>query len=445
MKRIFRTWWPLAGSWMLMSLELPALIAIVARLPEPEINLAAYSGIVFPLALLFESSIIMLLAASTALSKDWASYQLIRRFMMTASAILTGVHILVVYTPLYYLIARDIMGQPEEIIAAGRLGLMIMTPWTWSIAYRRFNQGVLIRFGHSRTIGIGTVVRLSTNVLVLSIGYLAGNIPGVAVATSAVIAGVLSEAIFIGIVVRPVITRQVKIVPPLADPLTWKGFYAFYTPLVLTALMSLLALPIGSAALSRMPQDIESLATWGVISGLMFLFRSPALAYNEVVVALLDEQKSYSNLRRFTAWLAGCTTLAILVFLVTPLTEFWFTSVMYLSPELQILALSSIWLALPLPALAALQSWYQGALLQSHRTRGITEAVVLYLGMNILTLTIGVIWGQVAGIYIGVFSLLISTIAQTAWLGYRGRPALRAAQRRDLGVDSLSSGVMIAE
>ena len=97
---IFRTWWPLAASWMLMSLELPAVSAIIARLPYPTINLAAYGGIVFPISLIIEAPIIMLLAASTALSKDYASYQKLRRFMMLAGGSLTLLHILVAFTPL---------------------------------------------------------------------------------------------------------------------------------------------------------------------------------------------------------------------------------------------------------------------------------------------------------------------------------------------------------
>jgi hypothetical protein len=52
LKKIFSTWWPLALSWFLMALELPALSAVIARLPNPKINLAAYGGIVFPLALM---------------------------------------------------------------------------------------------------------------------------------------------------------------------------------------------------------------------------------------------------------------------------------------------------------------------------------------------------------------------------------------------------------
>ena len=78
---IFKVWLPLAASWLLMGMELPVLSAIVARLARPEINLAAYGGIVFPLALIIEAPVIMLLAASTALSKDWASYKKLYNYM----------------------------------------------------------------------------------------------------------------------------------------------------------------------------------------------------------------------------------------------------------------------------------------------------------------------------------------------------------------------------
>jgi len=101
---IFRTWWPLAASWMLMSLELPAVSATIARLPNPKISLAAYGGLVFPIALIIEAPVIMLLAASTVLSKDYASYQKLRRFMMLAGGSLTLLHILVAFTPLYYVV-----------------------------------------------------------------------------------------------------------------------------------------------------------------------------------------------------------------------------------------------------------------------------------------------------------------------------------------------------
>src|SRR3990172_12897385 len=106
---------------------------------------------------------IMLLSASTAVCKDWDSYRKVFRFMMVVSAGLTLIHLGVAFTPLYDLVARSLLGAPEEIIEPGRLGLQIMLPWSWAIAYRRFHQGVLIRFDHSNTVGIGTTIRLCSN------------------------------------------------------------------------------------------------------------------------------------------------------------------------------------------------------------------------------------------------------------------------------------------
>ena len=39
-----------------MGLEGPAISAVVSRLAEPTINLAAFGGVVFPIALLVEAS-----------------------------------------------------------------------------------------------------------------------------------------------------------------------------------------------------------------------------------------------------------------------------------------------------------------------------------------------------------------------------------------------------
>ena len=418
---IFTTWWPLALSWFFMALELPALSAIIARLAEPKINLAAYGGIVFPLALIIEAPIIMLLAASTALSKDWKSYQKIRRFMHTTSAILTALHILVVSTPLYFFITRNIIGAPEEIIIPARYGLAIMLPWTWSIAYRRFNQGVLIRFGHSLTVGQGSFVRLTADLIVLFIGYLIGTIPGIVVATSAVAAGVISEAIFIGIKTKPVLEKQLRTQPEISPPLTKSFFLKYYIPLALTSLITLASQPIISAALSRMPKPLDSLAIWPVLSGLLFLFRSAGIAYNEVVVTLLDSPNSYLKLRKFALILTASTTLLLLIIVIAPLSTFYFREISALPAPLIELANIALWFSLLIPGSNALQSWYQGILLQSGKTNGIPEAVGVFLVITIAVYMIGIYQGIWPGIYIGTLGFSLGMAGQALWLKIKSK------------------------
>ena len=431
MRKIFSTWWPLAASWLLMSLELPALSAVIARLPNPDVNLAAYGGVVFPLALIFESPIIMLLAASTALSKDCASYLRLRSYMMRAGLALTALHVLVAFTPLYYTVVVGIIGAPHEIVEPARIGLMIMTPWSWSIAFRRFNQGVLIRSGHSKAVGLGTVVRLSANLVVLAVGYFSGSFPGIVVGASAVAAGVISEALYAGLVISPVLHNELRLQPAVEPALTWHTFSLFYFPLVMTSLLSLLANPIGSAALSRMPLALESLAVWPVVTGLIFILRSLGIAYNEVVVALLDQRGAYPSLKRFASLLAALTTAFLLLVTATPVSHLWFQGISALRPDLAGLAQSALWFALPLPALSVLQSWYQGAILYSKRTNGITESVVIYLVTSLVVLGAGVLSKNITGLNVGLLALTLSVAAQTAWLWYRSLQVRQALERRD--------------
>ena len=432
---IFKVWIPLAASWLLMGMELPILSAIVARLVEPEINLAAYGGVVFPLALIIEAPVIMLLAASTALSKDWASYKKLHNYMMLAGGTLTTLHLLVALTPIYYFVVEGLLDAPSEIIEPARIGLVIMAPWTWTIAYRRLHQGIMIRFGHTNIIGVGTGVRLGMDVIVAGVGYFLG-LPGIVVATSAVASGVTAEAIYIGLTVRPVLRMDLKPAPAIQPALTYRAFFAFYVPLVMTSLLTLLIQPLGSAALSRMPRALESLAAWPVLSGLIFMLRSMGVAFNEVVVALLDEPLSAKPLHRFTMLLTFGTTGMLLVIAATPLSRLWLENFSGLSPELATLARDGLWFGLLLPGLNSLQSWYQGALLNSGKTRGISEAVAVFLLSTGVVLLGGVAWGRATGLYVGLGAFSFGMLTQTIWLWVRGRPVLRALYERDHGLET---------
>lgn len=429
-RRIIDIWWPLAFSWLLMSVEIPALSAVIARLPDPEINLAAYGGVVYPLALIIEAPIIMLLSASTALSRHPQAYQRIWRFMMVTSAVLTGLHILVAFTPLYDWVVRGVIGVPEEIIEPARIGLILMTPWTWAIAYRRFQQGVMIRFGYSRAVGMGTIVRLITGGLVLLAGFLIQTIPGVVVGASAQALGVVSEAVYAGWRVRRVLRHELANAP-VDQPLTWPAFFNFYLPLALNSLIFLIWQPIGSAALSRMPEALISLAVWPVLSGLIFLMRSFGMAMNEVVVALLDRSGASIRLRQFSIRLALAITALQLGLAVTPLAGLYFHKVSGLPDELAELARLGFWIALPLAAATVFQSWFQGALLHSKRTRAVPESVVVFLLTVLVVLGAGVAWGQVTGLYVLLTGFVLANLAQLGWLWFRSLTVLARLRERD--------------
>jgi hypothetical protein len=429
---------PLAASWMMMGLELPLISAVVARLAEPETNLAAFGGIVFPLALLIESPIIMMLAASTALCRDEASYLRLKRFMMRLAVLLTVVHAVIAFTPVYDWIVVGLIDAPHTIIEPGRLGFQIMLPWTWCIADRRFRQGVLIRFGQARAVGVGTLVRLIATTTILIAGYFIGTIPGIAVGAGALTIGVTVEMIYARLVVAPIVRGPLRRARINQSPLSLGPLLAFYIPLALTPLLALLTQPIGSAAMSRMPEAILSLAAWPALNGLIFLCRSVGFAFNEVVVSTCDRFGALSALRRFATLVAIGTTLVLLLAAATPLGRLWFAGVCGLDANLTALARAALWFGVLLPACSVAQSFYQGLLVHAHRTRAIPESMALFLVFTTLGLGLGIWSQQFPGLSVTVVSLTVGNLVQTGWLYLRCRPVLAAMQAKSTGSNTVN-------
>jgi len=420
MQQTMQAWWPLAASMVLMTLEGPAQSAIVARLADPEVNLAAWGGVVSPFTFVIAAPIIMMISAATALTQDYASFLKLRRFMLHTGFVLVAIHALVAFTPLYDLVARHIIGAPEVIIEPGRIGMRIITPWVLAVGYRRFHQGVMIRFGHSKAVGAGTVIRLGAILVTLLLGYVIGTIPGIVVACTALTIGVIAEALYAGLRVRSIVRDDIIPAPPTA-PLTTRAFLAFYVPLVLTSLIWVIIQPFGSAAMSRMPEALASLAVWPVVNSLLFLLRSPGMALNEVVVAQMGRPGATHTLRRFTALLCAGMVAITLLIVVTPLGNLWFDVVMALPESLARLSQTALWLGIGLPVLAVLMSWFQGRILYSRRTRSITVATTLYSLLMVAILGAGIATQRWIGLYVAVAANGIAGLAQAGWLWYKSR------------------------
>ena len=421
MRSIAIAWWPLALSWLLMGIELPMISAVVARLPDPSVQLAAFGGVIFPLALLVEAPVIMMLAASTALSTNLIAFRILRSFMTKLAIAMTLLHILIAFTPLYDWCIVPVLDIPKDIIEPSRLGLMIMTPWTWAIADRRFHQGLLIRFGHRSAVAVGTGIRLGVTVSVLLIGWLLLQAQGVVVAASALTFGTLSEAAYARYRARAVIQGPLCDAPLDDTVVKGRALLRFYVPLALTPLLVIAMQPLGSAGIDRMPNAVVSLAVWAPLNGLVFMCRSSGLAFNEITISHCKNRNALPSLRRF-AWLAGgLLTIAFSAIAFTPLGGFWFQTVMGLEPDLARLGTSSLWIACLIPLLTFLQSLYQGILVQAHQTRAVTESVILFLLVTCAILGVGIAMQPDHGLTAVLIALTFGNIAQAGWLWHRCR------------------------
>ncbi|HEY5529776.1 MAG TPA: hypothetical protein VIL51_10055, partial [Thermoleophilia bacterium] len=105
------------------------------------------------------------------------------------------------------------------------------------------------------------------------------------------------------------------------------------------------------------------------------------------------------------------------------------------APPLPSMARTALWFLLPMPALAVAQSYFQGVILHSRRTRSITESVLIFLGVTTAFLVIAVVWGTVPGLYVTVGAFTTGEALRTGWLWLRSRRARIALRERDAAPD----------
>ncbi len=428
---VLRFWAPLAATWLMMSVEGPFIAAVIARLADPEFNLAAY-GVAFSFALLVESPIVMALSAATALVRDRQSFLTLRRFVYSLNAAITAGMLVLLAPPVFRRLVTGLVGLPEPVARLTYLAMALLLPWPAAIGYRRFYQGVLVRHKMTRRVAYGTVVRLTSMSAVALLLDALTSLPGVCVGAAALSSGVVMEAIATRFMARGVVrsllagtaSREGGVPRLTTGRVLW-----FYYPLALTSVLSFGINPLLSLFLGRSRLPIESLAALPVVMSLLVLVRSGGIAYQEVSIALLgDRREHYAPLAAFARKTGGSLTAGLAVVAFTPLAGLWFERVSGLSAELSSLAVLPVRLLTLMPALEVLLSLERGLLVHAHRTRLITWATVVEVGTVVAVLLAGVAGFHLVGIHAAAAGLLLGRLAST---GFLWRPALGKRARGD--------------
>ena len=422
---ILRFWMPLFGSWLLLTMEGPFISTVVNRLADPVIMLAS-AGIVIGLSVFIESPIINILATTTAKVEDWESYVLVRRFTLHLSVLLTIIHMLFAFTPLFDWVVVRLMGVSAEIAAWVQMGMRIMILWSAAIAWRRFLQGVLIRFGRTNTIVVGTAIRLFGGISVALLLIWLTDLPGIIIACCVWMTGVTLEAIYSTIAVRPVLANELAPSNPTTSNLTYKELFLFHLPLASTSVLTLLIQPLAAYALARLANPINSLAAWPILFQLLLVGRATALATPEVIIALNKHEQARQSLQRFVWVLTLCTLAFSFIFVLSPMMPSYLYTIQNVVPEVGSLVASGLMICLVFPALNVYIFGLRGFLISQKTTRPVNTGMMLNITTNIAFLLIGVQLGW-SGIITAVVALNFASLIEATYLWWQRRHAAQLA------------------
>ncbi len=415
-RNIFYFWVPLAATWLMMSVEGPFLAAVIARLTDPKYNLAAY-GVAFSFALIVEAPIIMIMSASTALVKDRQSYFKLRNYTFTLNGLITAGMLIGLIPPLFRFVAETLIGLPKPVSELTYGASILLIPWPGAIGFRRFYQGVLIAGNRTRLVAVGTVIRLGTMAMTALLLYFMTDIPGAWVGASSLSAGVSAEALASKLMAGYNIRKLLLTERADLSPLTYRGITVFYWPLALTSILSLGVQPMVTFFMGHSRYPVESLAVLPVVNGLVFVFRSMGLSFQEVGIALMGSNgKGYRPLRRFALILASASALGLALVVYTPLNHFWFHTVSGLSEQLTDFALIPARILVLMPALSVLISWQRGVLVHGGKTGPISWATAAEVTGIILTLLLATRYLDMVGATAAAIGFIIGRLAANTWL-----------------------------
>lgn len=405
---------PLAATWLMMSVEGPYLSAIIARLPEPKFNLAAY-GVAFAVALIIESPVIMMMSASTALVKDKKTYLKLRNFSNILNLTVTIGMLIILINPIYDFFALTLLNLNEKVADLTYKAIALLLPWPGAIGLRRFYQGILIASGLTKRVAYGTIIRLFTMTVTAFILFTFTNYDGVIVGAAALSTGVIAEAIASRFMVHSSLKKLVDL--ESIEPLSYRGIYKFYYPLIMTSFLSLGVHPIVTFFMGHARMSLESLAVLPVINALVFIFRSIGLSYQEVIIALMGE-----NFKNFKPLLGFAYKLGALVFIVlgliafTPLYKIWFHNISGLSVELTEFAHPALMIMSILPVLTIIISFQRSALVVAKHTQPITWATASEVAGIVLVMFVLISFFDFIGIVAAAAGYLVGRLAANIYL-----------------------------
>ena len=426
-RKVLGFWLPLALAWWLMTIEGPLIQGVISRKPDSETQLAAF-GLLFTLQVLIETPIIMLLATSNALSRDRQSYRLLWRFMMSLNLFVLLVALLMAFTPLLELYLGGLLGIPAHIVEATRPGMQIMTLWGALIGFRRFHQGIIIRFGHTRYVGLGTILRvLVTGSVALTLGAVT-TMAGAVIGGAALMLSVFAEAVFIWRAARADVAKLLDTPPSQgAHALTYRQALRFHLPLAATSVMTMLVSPAIERGLASTADAEQHLAAWPVVFSILLIMRAGGMAYQEVVISLNESESHHRTLRNFTLRMGGALSLATILLAFTPLIHVYLSGLLGVPARLHGYIIIGVQIGALLPLLTTLHSYFRALLMLAYRTAAIYQAIALGFVLTAL-----VVWGGIAagvdGIAAAALGLTLGHLVELAYLYLscrRGQSALQ--------------------
>jgi O-antigen/teichoic acid export membrane protein len=398
--------------------------AFLARMPDPEPILAAYS-MAFYLHATLGSPVWACQFVAISYIKDRKSVIRLLVFSVQTFALVGWAWALIALTPLGIVFFGMVFGASEPVAAEAQKCMIVSTLIVPCVFFRSIAYALLMLRRRTTLVTLGTLIRLIGLFGILA--ALQDRASGPLVGMAALTACIAIESVYAVIVAR----KYYLDLPASGEPPpSYKEMWRFGWPVMLMqAAESGVAFTVG-LFLGRLVQPELALAAFGVLDAMMRVLLGPLRNLTQAVQTLTRGRADAPVIGKFAVHLAILFGLAMCVFQIDVVRLYALENVMglprsmadYIAPAL---ALSPL-LALCMTAAA----FARGQLLASRRTNAIAAASTARILAVGAVGAIALSMSDANGAVVGVSSLIAAFATEAAILGGR----VLYAERRQGGL-----------
>ncbi len=395
---------PLAATSTMMSLSSPIINAGLARLPAPEVNLAAF-GLAFALSIFLESPVFALQQATVAWYGGSGPMRPYVGFAMGLGFIMMAWMTAIAWSPAAPFVFQRLLGAEPELTRPAVHAMRAAVLFPPLVAVRSAFQAVLISRRRAAPIAWGTSIRLAFLALGIFVVVPRLSVGGPTAAMIALTGAVAIETIYTGVAAAAAPEVDATGSPAQSMGLSLRGRILFLLPLAWTMVLGTITNPVINAFIARAADPKIGLAIYSVVASLVWFLASSVLRYSSVTIALGTDEVNRRCLVGFLWRFVGGLSVGVLLVVLTPARDIVLQDLIGLSPELAARAHLPLALLAVQPLTAGFIAYTQGVLTRAARTHvvgfGALSRLVVILGLGALGLALHLRGELVGGILLG--------------------------------------------
>lgn len=411
---MFRFYWPLMATNILMMFTHSVISNAAARSFNPVVAMAGYSA-AYGVGQFLDSVNFAAGRMCLTYTRGQKSYKVVLRATQILVLGSTLSFLALVATPLSRIILGDLLGLKGDVYQHTVESLWVMTIFPFVDGLRQVYQSQIIL--KKKTIWMTANMGLRVVCMLVTAAFLPVLWPRGPVGACILMSGVGLEGVLSYFAVKKGIP-SLELEPENAVP-TIGQVLAFSMPLIVAGLVQNLGRPMITAALSRTLNPDLTLAGYQVALSFSYIFASVTYSVYQAVLVYVRDRDSYQQVKTFCFSVGAAFTLIMLIFTLPGVGDQVFTRLIGTDPLVTEEVLKSYVPLTLTPLAAAIAEFYDGVLtLKAHSSwvtsAKITNVAVSSIGASVIVHLNPGLGGQVGGLAVSLGSIAEALFAYYA-------------------------------